>query len=43
MLSTEFTLCLEPVVEDAKNYLLDERNHNIGSKAYLDKLGLEQK
>lgn len=34
---------LEPVVEDAKNYLLDERNHNIGSKAYLDKLGLEQK
>jgi len=43
VLTAELALCLEPVVEDAKNYLLDERNHNIGSKAYLDKLGLEQK
>ncbi|EGF07570.1 hypothetical protein HMPREF9394_1103 [Streptococcus sanguinis SK1057] len=33
---------IEPVVEDAKNYLLDNKKENSGSKGYLDKIGLEQ-
>lgn len=33
---------IEPIVEDAKNYLLDPKKENSGSKGYLDKIGLQQ-
>ncbi|MBP2622223.1 hypothetical protein DHL47_13025 [Streptococcus panodentis] len=33
---------IEPVVEDAKNYLLDDKKESTGSKSYLNNMGLGQ-